>query len=580
MPLSEKTRKRLIERLGFLYGGEAAACLGRIEELVERHPGAKSNERKSLWSERDVVLITYGDQIQDPGRSSLEALQGFLQRHELESAISVVHLLPFCPFSSDDGFSVIDYRAVDERVGTWSDIASLGESCDLMFDLVLNHCSQHSEWFQKYLRGESPYNGFFIEIDPAADLSAVTRPRSLPLLTPFEGRGGTRQVWTTFSADQVDLNFANPEVLVEMLDVLLLYVARGARIIRLDAIAYLWKTVGTSCIHLPQTHAVVKVMRDILDDVAPGTILLTETNVPHAENVSYFGDGDEAQMVYQFSLAPLLLDAMLSGDAEALNEWLSRLEETGRGMTFFNFTSSHDGVGVRPLEGLVTPGRLDRLVDAVRQRGGKVSTKRNPDGSDSPYELNISYFSALGSPDGSSADQHVRRFLASQAVMLALRGIPGIYFHSLVGTENDHEGVERTGRARSINRHKFEVEELERALADPVSLQRRVFDGYRSMIATRIRQPAFHPDARQRFVDLDRRAVIAFLRTSAERQQRILSITNVTGEPVTIDLSMVDAGVDAGMNAGRFTHDLLSGREVQGNELTLPAHTAVWLTHA
>ena len=569
MPFSERFRTPALERLTRLYGEEASACLSRIVESGSKYDSPSSRSQNEMWTERDVVLITYADQVCRAGCTPLAALNRFLLDHHLDQCINTVHLLPFFPYSSDDGFSVIDYKQVDPDCGDWADVTQLGKSFDLMFDLVLNHCSKEHRWFRDYLKGKEPYNRYFLEVDSATDLSGVVRPRSAPVLTPFETSLGTRNVWTTFSDDQIDLNFSNPDVLCEMIDVLLFYVQRGARIIRLDAVAYLWKTLGTSCIHLPETHTVVKLLRDILEEFSPGTILLTETNVPHRENVSYFGDGDEAQMVYQFSLAGLLLDAFFSRDAGPMNEWLGSLEPAGAGMTFFNFTASHDGIGVRPLEGLVSQERLDRLIDAVRLRGGRVSTKRDTTGSDSPYELNITYFSALVDPEESDPEFSVRRFLSSQAVMLSLRGIPGIYFHSLLGTENDLAGVERTGRARSINRRKFALDELENILADEHSTQRRIFDEYRNMIRMRVSQPAFHPDAAQRVIDLNDPALIAFLRTSLDEAQNILVITNVSGELISVDLFAFDHL--------KLEVDLLGGENPRNHQLTLTPFTTAWL---
>lgn len=570
MPIADGFRQRTMKRLTRLYGSDADRCFERIRELAGRYCLPTTDRSEPIWTERDVVLITYGDQIQQPGRSPLASLDDFLHEHRLSELIDTVHLLPFFPFSSDDGFSVIDYRQVDPRLGSWDDVGKLSQSCSLMFDLVLNHCSQQSAWFQHYLTGRDPYDKYFVEADPEADLSGVTRPRSTPVLTPFETSRGPRHVWTTFSSDQVDLNFANPNVLIEMLDILLFYVSQGARIIRLDAIAYLWKEIGTSCIHLPETHTVVKLMRDLLDEFAPGTILLTETNVPHEENVSYFGDGDEAQMVYQFSLAPLLLDAFLTGDTGGLSDWLSNLRPARPGTTFFNFTASHDGIGVRPLEGLVSRQRLNQLVEAVRARGGLVSTKRNPDGTDSPYELNVTYFSALGEPDGLSAELHARRFLTSQAIMLALKGIPGIYFHSLVGTPNDTQGVQQTGRSRSINRRKFADDELRHILEDEHSAQRQVFDGYRRLLRARISQPAFHPDAEQQLVDVGDSAVIAFRRTSLDQSQTVLVLANVSDRPVTIDLSP--------FADDRLQTNLLSGMPVAQDRFEMEPYGSAWLS--
>ena len=521
---------RVHKRLANIYGDRAETVLPRVLDLVANHESPPTGCRTPRWDQHDVVLIAYADQVSQDGQPPLSTLKSFLASHRLDECLGTLHILPFYPYSSDDGFSVIDYRAVDPPVGNWDDVRRLNEHVDLMFDLVLNHASQHSRWFQDYRAGVEPFSRFFIEAAPDQDLSAVTRPRSLPLLTPFETSRGTRHLWTTFSADQIDLNFAEPDVLVEMLDVLLCYVQRGARFVRLDAIAYLWKETGTSCIHLPETHEVVKLMRDVLDAVAPHVVLLTETNVPHEENVSYFGQGDEAHMVYQFSLPPLLLEAMLSHDAEPLKRWLMDLEATQLGTTYFNFTASHDGVGVRPLEGLVSEERFVRLVEAVKRRGGLVSTKRNHDGTHDPYELNISYFDALGDPDNPDPRAHVHRFLTSQAIMLSLRGIPGVYFHSLVGTPNDLAGVESSGQARRINRRKYDLNELSDALSKDGSLQQLVFQGYQHLLRTRIRQPAFHPDADQTVFETSDPAIVAFSRTSPDGGQSILVVANLGSE--------------------------------------------------
>jgi len=578
-------QERIRPRLDKLYGSRASECaaalsqaLNPFEDLSERFSSARRGARSGLWDQRDVVLITYGDQVQSPEMSGLSSLHRFLKSHQLTELINSVHLLPFSPYSSDDGFSVIDYRRVADEVGDWTDVKSLGDDVDLMFDLVLNHCSQHSLWFQEFLLGNEPYDKFFITADPEQDLSMVTRPRSLPLLSEFETRSGTQHVWTTFSADQVDLNFAEPVVLAEMLSVLLYYVEQGARIVRLDAIAYLWKELGTSCIHLWQTHEVVKLMREVLDEYAPHVILLTETNVPHIENVSYFGDDDEAHMVYQFSLPPLLLDAFLNQDASVLVRWLGTIgvdgelgseAEAGK-TTFFNFTASHDGIGVRPLEGLVSGDRIRNLADHVLDRRGYVSTKRNADGSDSPYELNITYLDALGGAN-LSFEQHAQRFLASQAVMLSMPGIPGVYFHSLVGSENDLDGTAKSGVPRRINRHKYSAQELRDAVSAEGSLQSHVFNGYKHLLAVRIAQPAFHPNARCLAHELSDKRLLAFQRISLDGDQSIWTVVNLCRERVELALSTLE--IDSSVQ------DLLTDQVwTLGESLVLRPNQAVWLS--
>ncbi|QDT70792.1 Sucrose phosphorylase [Planctomycetes bacterium MalM25] len=571
-------------RLSRVYEDRAEEALVAIaaefaDLLAEPAPDELDGPR---WDERDVVLITYADQVRGGGGSPLAAQREWLLDNGLGDLLSTVHLLPFCPYSSDDGFSVIDYLAVDPDSGTWDDIAALGEPFDLMFDLVLNHLSERSAWFQKYLQGEAPYDRFFIEVDPATDLSSVTRPRPGDPFKAVQTSRGERHVWSTFSdgaiKDQIDLNYEEPVVLAKMLRILVEYARRGARIIRLDAVAFLWKRLGTSCMHLMETHELVKLMRDVLAAFAPRTLVLTETNVPHAENVSYFGgvdpatgEADEAHMVYNFSLPPLLLEAFLSGDATALRAWLENLATPPPGCTFFNFTASHDGVGLRPLEGLISDDRFNALAEAADRRGAIVNTRTKPDGSEAPYELCVAYFSAMA-PDrvaegeGPDEELHVRRFLSSQAVMLALRGMPAPYFHSLVGTPNDTAGAEASGTARRINRRKYDRAELDGLLADG-EIQRRVLDGYKELIAKRIAEPAFHPDAPQRVFNPGNDAVIAFERTSLDGARRVLVAANVSDAVQPIRAPQAYIG----------SVDSLSGG-VACDPLTLEPGQAVWLT--
>ncbi|QDU58438.1 alpha-amylase family glycosyl hydrolase [Aeoliella mucimassa] len=564
-----------LDRLRVLYGERATEIAPQVEALVDEYRTSDSASSSALWSERDVVLITYADILRSEQASPLSTLCQWMVERGHAERINVVHLLPFCPYSSDDGFSVIDYLAVDPEAGTWNDIAKLGEAVDLMFDLVLNHISQHSEWFQKYLAGESPYDRFFVEADPTIDWSQVVRPRSLPLLTEVQTSRGPRHVWTTFSDDQIDLNYEEPEVLLRMLQVLLEYAKRGARIIRLDAIAFLWKEQGTNCLHLPETHEAVKLMRDVVAAALPGTILLTETNVPHQENVSYFGSGDEAQMVYQFSLPPLLLDAMTSGDAVYLRNWLANLAPPPAGCTFFNFTASHDGIGVRPLEGLVPDERLEAVVAAVRARGGRINTRRRPDGTDAPYELNITYVDAVSpttADEPAEVELHARRFLTTQAVMLSLPGMPAVYFHSLVGTQNDYAGVEQSGINRRINRHKYDLPELEQHLSGDNSLAARIHQGYEQLLAVRTAHPAFHPEAAITLLDTSSDAVLAVERVSLDGDERIIALANF-GPEVTLPLAAF-AGT-----ATQFRSLLADDPSLlpADGSITLPAGGSAWL---
>lgn len=554
-----------------LYGNhEGPLAFERIRLLMastaKRLPPSTTERRPD---EKEIVLITYADTLRQPPQRPLQTFYTFAQRY-LKQTVSTIHFLPFFPFSSDDGFSVIDYRQIDPGVGSWEDVHAFKADFRLMLDWVINHISAKSPWFEAYLAAEPGYQRLAIEVDASEDLSMVTRPRSLPLLTPYEKKDGrTVHLWTTFSADQIDLNFRSIDVLVDMVRVMLAYVEHGADILRLDAIAYLWKEIGTVCIHLPQTHMMVKLFRAILDAIAPHVLLITETNVPHRENISYFGDaGDEAQIVYNFSLPPLLLHCILKEDVGHLRRWAKTLVLPDRRTTFLNFTASHDGIGVRPLEGIIPSEEIDTLVAVVMSNGGAVSYKQNPDGTESPYELNITYVDAVRG-DGPGGDaMHARRFLATQSIALVLPGVPAIYIHSLLGSRNWDEGVRLTGRARSINRAKLDMDDLVSQIENPETFRSRVFSAYRAMIAVRGAQPAFHPKAEFDVLEVDRR-VFAIARHGGG--QRLIALTNIASDDVTVDVGALAAGP---------TRDLISQRVFAPGAVTMKPYDVLWLTPA
>lgn len=523
--------------------------------------------RKAHWDEQDVVLITYADQFREPAVPTLQSFSRFYQQH-LQSTFPLVHLLPFFPYSSDDGFSVIDYHQVNPLCGEWSDVARLHQETRLMFDFVCNHMSSHSAWFQHFLALDPGWDDFFISMPPATDLSGVTRPRTSPLLTPFEmANGEMRFIWTTFSADQIDLNFGNPEVLIRMVDVLLDYLQKGADYIRLDAVGYMWKTPGTRCIHLEKTHLLVKLFRAIADIVAPGTVIITETNVPHKDNISYFGNGhDEAQMVYQFSLPPLVLHAIHSGSGRALRQWAGALEHGNGGTTFFNFLASHDGIGLNPARGILSEVEIVALVRDLALEGALVSYKNNPDGTTSPYEINVTYLDALNRQDDSD-DTRLRRFLLAHAILLAFPGVPAIYIQSILGSRNDYDGVKAAGHNRAINRQKFSLKEIEAALADSSGLRHAIYTRLSQLIQLRTRQPAFHPDNPMRLYDCDNALLMLKRHRPEDEESGLLCVFNLSGKTVTTTLP----------EARRF-QEVITGEYIDGTQpLSLDAWQFVWL---
>jgi sucrose phosphorylase len=551
--------------LNKIYGEEAGRrALERLAPMIEKYPAA-AKAKKEFFSQEDIVLITYGDTLNKAGQAPIATLHEFAANY-LQNAISTIHFLPFFPYSSDDGFSVKDFFAIDPQLGSWKDVKAIGNDFELMFDYVVNHFSSRSQWFENYLAGEPGYEEFAIAVDPATDLSMVTRPRSLPLLSEYKKHDGKKvHLWTTFSADQIDFNFKSLDVLVKMVEVFLFYVQNGAMILRQDAIAYLWKEIGTSCIHLAQTHDMVKLFRAILDIVAPEVMIITETNVPHAENISYFGQGrDEAQMVYNFTLPPLLFYSFVKENCKVLSEWAAGLGLESPDNTFFNFTASHDGIGVRPLEGILPPQELDKLVDVVQANDGQVSYKRNPDGSDSPYELNITYVDAiLASRDSDNA----ARFLAAQAIQYALPGVPATYIHSLLGSRNWTEGVKQTGRARTVNRQKLQIDRVIAELNDPASFRSRIFYPYLDLIRIRRSQKAFHPNADFEILEIDPK-VFAIKRSCED--QIIYALTNISSAKITLS--------SAGLESSRRMTDLFTADKIDSKSFTLKPYQYAWLT--
>ncbi|EPC4022737.1 sugar phosphorylase [Enterobacter kobei] len=562
--MENKVNAKIKKLINHIYGESFSdAHLDVLLSKLEQAAIDITEKRKSGWDEKDVVLITYADQFSAKGEKALPVFTRFYNEW-LARTFSHVHLLPFYPWSSDDGFSVIDYHSVAPETGSWQDVAALKQSASLMFDFVCNHMSAKSEWFANYLAQKPGFDDFFISVDPETDLSAVTRPRALPLLTPFKLHDGSvRHLWTTFSDDQIDLNFASPQVLIAMVDVLLHYLAEGARYIRLDAVGFMWKIPGTSCIHLEQTHCLIQLFRAITDAVAPGTVIITETNVPHKDNISYFGDGEnEAQMVYQFSLPPLVLHAVHRQDVKALCQWAGSLALPSTKTTWFNFLASHDGIGLNPLRGILPESEILSLVEKLQQEGALVNWKNNPDGTRSPYEINVTYLDALSSQD-SPDDERIARFILAHAVLLSFPGVPAVYIQSILGSRNDYEGVERLGYNRAINRKKYTAGQVDLELNNKQSIRHKIYSRLSELIAIRRGERAFHPDAQAMFESLDEQ-ILKIVRV-AENGERITALFNFSHNVHTVYEEAL-SGVE-----------LLSGQAIDGTELTLNPWQVMWI---
>ena len=570
--------------LGAIYTDSSAADLKTLgAELIElmglTDKELIENRRINHWDQTHSLVITYGDSVLRDDEKPLQTLNRFLDKY-LRSSVSGVHILPFYPFTSDDGFSVLDYSSVNESLGDWKDINSIANNYSLMADLVVNHCSARSPWFENFTKGRDPGRNFFYTASPTDDLSAVVRPRTNELLREVQTSDGIQHVWCTFSHDQVDLNFRNPEVLKQFVSIIKQYLDNGVRIFRLDAIAFLWKEIGTSCINLEQTHEMVRLFRTLIEQAQHDAIIITETNIPNRENLAYFGDANEAHSVYNFSLPPLLVNSLVTGSCAYLKQWMMSMPPARNGTAYFNFIASHDGLGLRPAEGLLSDSEINTLVKTMQGFGGHVSWRALDNGDSKPYEINISLFDALqGTVDGAD-DLGIQRFVCAHAIMLALEGIPGIYIHSLLGTGNDYQRVENSGHNRAINRHQWDYHDLEAALADQNSTHHQVYNQLKQLLKIRRRQSAFHPNATQFTLHLGDQ-LFGFWRQSLDRQQSIFCISNISAEVQTLSLS------DINLIDNEQWHDLITDMPCSAESpdnhqraIHMQPYQTVWITNS
>jgi sucrose phosphorylase len=533
----------------------------------------ESQSHHNAWDETDVFAITYGDTFLCEGETPLNTLHSFLDTY-FKEYVNSVHVLPFFPFCSDDGFAVMDFYKVNETVGDWTDIQALATDYRLMADLVINHGSKQGKWFKNFLAGEGEGHDYFYTADKNTNTSQVVRPRTSSLLQAVDTANGEKHVWCTFSHDQIDFDFRNTKVLAEFVKIIRYYLDNGVQIFRLDAVAFLWKKLNTNCLNLPETHEVVRLIRTLVEHAQPDVVIITETNIPNRENLSYFGNANEAHCVYNFSLPPLLVYTLVNGSCRYLKQWLMSMPPAQNGTTYFNFIASHDGIGLRPAEGLLSESEIAQLMSTMQRFGGKVSWRATDNGIKKPYEVNIALFDALQGTNDGPDEYGLKRFICAHAVMLALEGMPAFYIHSLLATSNDLERVERTGHNRSINRHQWDVNQLEAYLADTGSQHAQTYKALTELIAIRKQQPAFHPNATQFTLHLTEQ-VFGFWRQSIDRRQSIFCVYNISAESQSLLLS------DLNLIVTDEWRDIISGTYYDDSDepVVLEPYQFLWITN-
>ena len=533
---------------------------GDEKKIMKMISKFKANKIRTALNEEDNFLIIYPDAIRDGYKPTLQVIKDFLQ--ENADFINNIHLLPMFEYTSDDGYAVTDYLKIRKECGSWKDVENLGSRYGLILDLVINHVSSKSLWLKKYLEGENDYRDFFIEYDAKFDFSNVVRPRNSDLFHEYTGKIGRKKLWTTFSEDQVDLNYANYKVLISILSIIGEYLTHGARGIRLDAACYIWKESGKSCCNMDKTHKIIQLIRCFMDAIAPGSVLLSQTNVEADENVKYFGNGsNEAGLIYQFALPPLVLHSILNGNAKKLSDWATGIDRISDIATYFNFLGCHDGIGLRPVKKILTNEEIKKMADNTLEQGGKVYESISVDGTAEPYELNISYLNSL-TEKGDTESIRIRKMLAAHVILISLLGVPAVYYQGLFGSENDLDGMKKSGIIRRINRQKFDRSELKNELAES-NIRAELIKGIGDLLKIRKTCKAFDPYGYQEIVNI-KDEIFAVKRWSKDNKNKILAIIN---------LSKIQQDIEFG---GKNYQDIITGKTL-GNKFKMEPYEYFWL---
>ncbi|MFY0649289.1 MAG: alpha-amylase [Methylophilaceae bacterium] len=570
MSFQNKICEQIFNHLNIIYPKSNNTHLtNKIFSIFFEKKSPKQYVIQNRWDESDVALITYLDTFYNNDEKNIQTLEQVLKTY-LQDNVSIIHLLPFFPYSSDDGFAVIDYLKIKKGLATWGDIKKLSLKYKIMADLVINHCSSQSEWFQQFLNNQLPGKNYFLDYKDKFDTSKIVRPRSHDLLQIFKTKKSEKFVWCTFSRDQVDLNFKNKDVLIEFLKIIKFYLDQGISILRLDAVAFLWKKLGTNCINLNETHEVIKLFRLLLDASSQKTFLITETNLPNKENLDYFGNGNEAQLIYNFSLPPLILYSMLYGNSTILRKWLMSMPPPMEGTTYFNFIASHDGIGIRPAEGLISEKNIKAILRRMKEFGGEVSY-RKVENKNKPYEINIALIDALKGTIDNLDNFQIERFICAHAIMLSLEGIPAIYVHSFFGTENDYSGMQSTKQKRSINRKRYDLKDLRNKM-NKKTINSTVLKQLNSLISIRKKQPAFHPNATQFTLNLGEK-IFALWRQCQNRKQSIFVLCNITSQKQPVDLNEIN------LIFNKNWVDLISNKKIESKKISLKPYQTMWISN-
>ena len=579
--VNEYVNLDILKRLNYIYKSIISEDITleyskKINKLINNYKKILPEiEKKEAWSENSILLITYVDSVSKGiSGKSINDFGKFYKKY-LEKFINSIHFLPFFPSSGDGGFSVKNHHEVDESYGTWADIKDLSKNAKIMTDLVLNHASSEGQWYKNFLEEKKPGKNYFYIVNKDYDCTKVVRPRDHDLLSEINFLNEKKFLWCTFSHDQIDLNFKNPEVLLEFIHLILTLASYGIKIFRLDAVAFIWKKSGTTCLNLPETHEIIKLLRDIVDQLEKNIIIVTETNLPKQENLSYFGKNDEAHWVYNFSLPPLIINTFLFEDASAITKWSMKMPPAQIGNAYLNFIASHDGIGMRPAEGILTDKEIKKMLQRLKKNGSQFSMRKLSNGEEKVYEANISLFDALKFTDNDEKGKFdLKRFIAAHCIILAIEGVPAFYFNSLFATKNNEKEFASSGIKRNLNRYKWDYSSLVNLINEKNSIEHNSYETFKNLISIRKAQPAFHPNATQFTLNLHKN-IFSVWRQSRDRKQSIFALTNVSSQTIKLNTNKINLIDD------EQWFDLLNPnvKIIDGQFIKLNPYQTIWITN-
>ena len=529
--LSKNNEKSLEKIFNKIYKSENNINKFYIREIIYLINKYNKNRKKEdlKINESTSLVICYGNSVTDGNKKSLKVFNKFYKKY-LKNNFDSVHFLPFYPSSSDSGFAVKDHYKIEPRLGSWKDVKLISKNCNLMADLVINHSSARGLWFSNFLKNKSPGKDYFFTVDKNFNSKKVIRPREHKLLKKIKLSNETKYLWRTFSPDQIDLNFKNPKVLIRFIKIIFNLINNGVRIFRLDAIAYLWKENGNTCINHTNTHNIIKFIRLVFNLLKTECIIITETNLPEKENLSYFGNNDEANWIYNFSLAPILVYSLLFEDSNKITKWSKNFPIAKLNNNYLNFIASHDGIGMRPTEGILSTNTQKKFLIRLKKNGGEFSYRKVQGVKKKVYEANITLFNAFKCSDfDKSGIFGFERYMAAHTIMISFDGIPAIYFNSMFGNSNDNSKYIISGNKRDLNRYRWNKDKIEDHLKDQNSKQNKYYKNMSNILAIRSKQKAFHPNAIRKTLKLGTN-FFGIKRVSTDNKQSIYCITNMTSK--------------------------------------------------